>query len=188
MTWAEGGVAVAWIVVGADNLRRARATQAAGGDSGFPRPLAALLVLGGLLAAWALLEQRTDRWDVPAGASLLGVVAACGGTLLHLRARQTLGAAWATHVTPRANPAPVISGPYAVIRHPLYVAVRLLGVAVPLVHPTPAALCLAVGLLLGTGLKARAEERALAAQFPTYAAYAAATPRFYPRLSRARPE
>lgn len=75
-------------------------------------------------------------------------------------------------------------GPYAFVRHPLYsahIACYCL-IALPRLSPWSLAV-LALGVT-GEAIRARNEERLLGAVFPDYAAYAASTPRFIPRLGR----
>jgi protein-S-isoprenylcysteine O-methyltransferase Ste14 len=72
-------------------------------------------------------------------------------------------------------------GPYALVRHPLYAAYILTYLLVALPRLGPVALALVVVGIGGEVLRARNEERVLAAAFPGYTAYAAVTPRFVPR-------
>jgi protein-S-isoprenylcysteine O-methyltransferase Ste14 len=86
------------------------------------------------------------------------------------------------HPTPRANGTLVAHGPYRWIRHPMYTAVMLLGLACVLTRTDALAwllwgvLCL---MLLG---KAVLEERWMAALHPDYAPYQARTRWFIPYL------
>jgi protein-S-isoprenylcysteine O-methyltransferase Ste14 len=76
----------------------------------------------------------------------------------------------------------VTCGPYAVIRHPLYMCEALAATGLIILHLSW--ISVTVGLILG-GLQLRRvffEEAVLGAAFPDYAAYAAQTPRFLPRL------
>lgn len=75
------------------------------------------------------------------------------------------------------------SGPFRLVRNPIYVALNLLAIGSALWVPTRF-LAVAVALmLLGSDLRARAEEKLLAGSFgPPYAEYAAKTKRFIPGL------
>ncbi|HRX84067.1 MAG TPA: methyltransferase [Phycisphaerae bacterium] len=77
----------------------------------------------------------------------------------------------------------VSDGPYSLCRNPLYVGTMLLAVGVGLCFENVLVLVAAVAILLPIHyLAARLEENNLALRFPAeYAAYAATTPRFWPR-------
>jgi protein-S-isoprenylcysteine O-methyltransferase Ste14 len=83
---------------------------------------------------------------------------------------------------PKDGAALVCHGPYRHVRHPMYLAVLLFAVGVTIGFD--AAWRWAVLALLAVVLhfKARHEERALAARYPDYAAYARRTPALLPFL------
>jgi protein-S-isoprenylcysteine O-methyltransferase Ste14 len=76
----------------------------------------------------------------------------------------------------------ITKGPYAVVRHPLYVCeeIAILGVLIPVISPLAVLIVLVHGLLqLRRMLN---EEKVLRATFPEYEDYAARTPRLIPRF------
>jgi protein-S-isoprenylcysteine O-methyltransferase Ste14 len=76
----------------------------------------------------------------------------------------------------------VATGPYALVRHPLYLCEEITVLGVALVHLSPTA-ALIVALQWMFQLRRMAnEEKVLAAAFPEYATYAARTPRIIPSL------
>jgi protein-S-isoprenylcysteine O-methyltransferase Ste14 len=79
----------------------------------------------------------------------------------------------------------VTSGPYARIRHPLYLGeiVHILGIAV--LAGTPVALYLFAGALVLQVLRAKVEERKFLRTIPEYARYKARTGFLWPRLRSA---
>ena len=181
MTRPEVVVLFAWAVVGGDNLWRAWRARRRTSERGVVRLTAGGLVLVGLAVASQQMERMADRWTASPVLVIVGMLSALLGAAVHLHARHTLGNQWATSIRPTATDAPVTDGLYGRVRHPLYAAIRLLSVGLVCVHPSPATFCLTAGLMAGTGIKARAEERALTAAFPElYPPYAARTPRFCP--------
>lgn len=178
-------VAAAWIALALDSLGLARRERRAGArvpDAG--GALRAAFVAALLVMAFAL-EGLTGRWHPPGGLALVGAVLAASGLALHARARRALGPHWSTAVRPASPPALVEHGPYARVRHPIYLALVLLVAGSFLAHPSPATACLAAGAGVGIGLKVRLEERVLrAALGADYARYAERVPALVPRLSR----
>ena len=80
----------------------------------------------------------------------------------------------------------VTTGPYALSRHPLYLAetIAMLGVVLPLAD---ARLLLVLPFVFGQWLRVGWEEGVLAAEFPEYAAYASRVPRYFPWFRRSAP-
>ena len=86
---------------------------------------------------------------------------------------------------PRANARLITTGAYSRLRHPMYAALGLYALGFAIGWNTPVHWLSALALALILVLKSRREERFLHARFPDYAAYAARTPRFVPRLRTA---
>ena len=81
---------------------------------------------------------------------------------------------------PRAGGRLITGGPYRHMRHPMYTAVLLFGVAEVLAYGDALKLLALVLLVLVLWKKSSVEEAALREKFPEYAAYAAGTKRFFP--------
>jgi len=179
-------IAAAWIVLALDNLRLARRERAARASLATCAARLGFLVV--LLAGAALLEHRTGgRFGFHPLAAAAGLALAGAGLALHLRARRTLGSRWSSAVTVQPGHQVVTSGPYAVVRHPLYLGVLLLTAGTVLAHPSMATICISGGLAVGIALKIPAEERSLRAHCgDAWRHYAESVPALIPRPSRVR--
>ncbi len=75
----------------------------------------------------------------------------------------------------------ITSGPYARVRHPMYVCVLWFGLAAALLYSSWLKLLLLLLLFAVLWMKAAEEEKGLRASFPAYASYAATVGRFLPK-------
>lgn len=102
---------------------------------------------------------------------------------LAIWARRHLGRNWSAAITTKVDHELVRSGPYAVVRHPIYTAMLGMFVGTAIVSGTPHAL-LAVALIAAVYIrKIRIEERHLQAIFGAqYKAYCDRTSALIPRL------
>lgn len=75
----------------------------------------------------------------------------------------------------------IIGGPYALVRHPMYVAVLWLGLCAVVLYASAAALLLWALLFLVLDRKAAVEETYLRTHFADYGTYADKVGRFLPR-------
>jgi protein-S-isoprenylcysteine O-methyltransferase Ste14 len=157
---------------------------------GFGRPLRPSLpavgVLAVTLALGAWLERQTAwrAFHAPA-AGAAGLILVWIGAVLHVQARRALGERWSPAVAP-ADPRRLLqTGPYAIVRHPLYAALGVMALGTALAHPSLAVLAGGGGLALGLALKVRAEERVLRRTFgAAWDAYARRVPALLPRPLR----
>lgn len=105
-----------------------------------------------------------------------------GATALFVAATRAMGRNWSIVARTREDHELIQSGPFAMVRHPIYtaIALQLIGCAVALGHP--ARLIVALPLYaLGTWLRISVEERLLHALFGArYDAYARRVKRFVP--------
>jgi len=128
--------------------------------------MVAILVLGVAGPGW---PDGARWWLKGAGALLL-----FGGAVLFVRAARSLGSELTPFPRPAAGAELVETGPYVIVRHPIYSAGILVfsGISLAL---SPWALAATAALTLIWALKARVEERFLVARFPGYGDYCART-------------
>jgi protein-S-isoprenylcysteine O-methyltransferase Ste14 len=125
-----------------------------------------------------------EIWRTPAiaGWILVGVTAA--GLLFCWWARIHLGRMWSSSVTRKADHRIVDTGPYALVRHPIYTGVITASAAMALQKASLAALAGFALVVLGFWIKARLEERFLRAELgaEAYDAYSQRTAMLFPGL------
>ena len=124
--------------------------------------LAAILGVGLLAPGW----PDGARWWLKVGAILL----VFAGALVVARAGRALGAGFTPFPKPADEGALVESGPYGVVRHPVYSGGLLFTAGISLAL-SPWALVATAALAIVWALKARVEERFLRARYPNYADY-----------------
>ncbi|MFZ1989930.1 MAG: isoprenylcysteine carboxylmethyltransferase family protein [Alphaproteobacteria bacterium] len=111
--------------------------------------------------------------------SLTGLVAL--GILFAWWARIHLGSLWSGNVTQKEGHRIIETGPYAIVRHPIYTGLLLSAYALAGLRAAPVAFAGAALITLGWYLKARLEERFLSGDLgPEYAAYRARVPMLVP--------
>ena len=118
--------------------------------------------------------------------AITAVVLAFGSVLLLIAAIRTLGKQWSLVARVVDSHALITSGPYAIVRHPIYLAMMGLLVATGVAFVTPAGISAAVCVyVLGTVLRICVEERLLKAKLgESYRRYAQKVPAFLPLLWR----
>jgi len=74
----------------------------------------------------------------------------------------------------------IVNGPYAWVRHPMYVCVLWMGIAAVVLYASWLKLAALMALFVVLWLKASVEEKALLMRFPAYREYASRVGRFIP--------
>ena len=117
---------------------------------------------------------------------LVGLMAA--GFLLACWARLTLGRLWSAGVERKEDHRIIDSGPYAIVRHPIYTGLLAAALALALVKATPLALIGLVLTAIGFTVKAQLEEQFLASELgeASYADYRRRVPMLVPFLRRGK--
>jgi CubicO group peptidase (beta-lactamase class C family)/isoprenylcysteine carboxyl methyltransferase (ICMT) family protein YpbQ len=148
-----------------------------------------LLVLVGALLMMLPDGETTRLPLVPAPgraeAWVLVAVAALGFAFTWW-ARIHIGRLWSSNVTRKADHHVVDTGPYAIVRHPIYSGLILAALATATARDLQAALGGAALMIAGFWVKARLEERFLREQLgpDAYGAYARRVPMLVPSLRR----
>lgn len=123
------------------------------------------------------------EWDVSDSVAwaMFGVIVV--GIAFAWWARLHLGTLWSGSVTRKADHRVVDSGPYALVRHPIYTGILGSALATGIARGETGALLGAGLLCAGIWMKARLEERFLSVELgPEYAAYRARVPMLVPFL------
>ena len=131
----------------------------------------ALVVTGPLLQGLGVLEALSHvPLALAAGAVALGVA----GFALAVWAQETMGVAWRPDIAPAEDAAVVTRGPFALARHPSYVAMLAVALGAVVLAPNACGALGVVVLLVGLVATIRAEEAELLARYgDAYRAYAA---------------
>jgi len=138
-----------------------------------------LLSVPGIPLRWLYLQL----WPSGLWAFWIGAAVTVAGLLFAVWARQHLGSNWSRAVTIKQGHELITSGPYAVVRHPIYTGILtgFLGTAIAL-SQVRGFIAFAV-VFLALRAKFRMEEEWMRSQFgETYAAYAHKTAALVPYL------
>jgi len=162
-----------------DGRSKERARQGAGGRAPV---IANLLVFALFLATLLLFSSYPDKAAL--GAALLGSIIAVVGAGLILRSRVELGPAWSLAPMADQRTGLVTTGPYRVVRHPIYLGLTLVAAGQALAFASwPALLVVLIGIIPTFAWRALAEEQLLACVFgEDYARYRRQTKMIIPYL------
>jgi protein-S-isoprenylcysteine O-methyltransferase Ste14 len=148
----------------------------------------------GLLVAGALLLLHSTRrllhaprlWHVGTGGAYALAALTLVGILFAWWARIHLGRLWSGAITRKEGHRVVDSGPYGLVRHPIYTGLIVAIAATAAAQATATGLLGAALIVVGLWLKARAEERFLTAELgaDAYGAYRRRVPMLIPRIRR----
>lgn len=136
----------------------------------------------GLLGFGSLVTHFTPLWALPEGIGW-AFAAVCGsGLLFTWWARVAIGSLWSAAVSRKEGHSIVQSGPYGLVRHPIYTGLIIAALAHAIIIGQAANLTGALLLTVGFWLKARLEERFLSEELSSsaYADYRRRTPMLVP--------
>lgn len=175
-------------------LRRTGSTgfHGLGGRPGSPEWIAGVgftvaLLVGAAAPVLALLDvvEPFSALDVTA-AHVAGLVLAVGGIGLTFYAQVAMGASWRIGVDPAERTQLVTTGPFALVRNPIFAAMLPTALGLTLLVPSWVAIAGLAGLVVALELQVRVVEEPylLQAHGDAYAAYAARVGRFVPGTGR----
>jgi protein-S-isoprenylcysteine O-methyltransferase Ste14 len=123
-------------------------------------PVVANFSAFGLFFAALVMFSRSSEAFLALPLAVSGCLLALAGAALVLRSRAELGSAWS--LVPRASQSLVTTGPYRLVRHPIYLGLVLVAVGEALAFGCLPALLIVLSAILPTFVwRARAEETLL---------------------------
>jgi len=127
-------------------------------------------------------QSELILWRSPDALAWTMVALALGGFLFTWWARIHLGRLWSSNVARKEHHHLIDTGPYGIVRHPIYTGITVASVATATMRGTALAWVGAVVMTLGWYVKARLEERFLREQLgeETYRDYARRVPMLVP--------
>jgi protein-S-isoprenylcysteine O-methyltransferase Ste14 len=147
-------------------------------------PLAANLAAFGLFFPSLLIFSRSSEGPMALPLALSGCMLALTGAILVLRSRAELGSAWS--LLPRAdrNAGLVTTGPYRLVRHPIYLGLTVLAAGNALCFGSGLSFLLVLSGIVPTfAWRARVEELQLSRRFgERFAVYRQQTKMIIPHL------
>jgi protein-S-isoprenylcysteine O-methyltransferase Ste14 len=165
-------------------LARSRTVARAKGRVGYR----VIPVLGAFLVFAPFSQRLSPRlltWQLPAGAAWTMVGVAVVGFAFTWWARIHLGRLWSSDVTRKEGHRVVDTGPYRLVRHPIYTGLCLAAFATAIIEGSVIAVIGAAILAVGFHYKARVEERFLTTELgENYTEYAKRTPMLVPLKRR----
>lgn len=139
-----------------------------------------LLIIAGVVLLFTV-NSGDYLWRLSLAARWGTVGLALAGFVFTWWARITLGRFWARNVSRKTDHRVIDTGPYALVRHPIYSGIIVATIATALLKATAVAWAGVAVMTLGWYVKARLEERFLHAELgESYGAYKARVPMLVP--------
>jgi protein-S-isoprenylcysteine O-methyltransferase Ste14 len=153
---------LAWIVSGFFTKRTVKRARRARLPSTLDRVLLAVVVAVALIAT----KYGGTLWTPSplVGGLLAGIVAI--GLIFTLWARARIGRTWSAAVVLKEDHELIRTGPYAIVRHPIYTGFIVMALGTALDAGAAAGLALVGALSVGLWVKSRREDELMAASFP----------------------
>ncbi len=133
-----------------------------------------------ILLVTLILLPADDNWPTPLWVTGLGLLLILLGLIVMAIAALRLGGSLRPSPVPAANGELQTVGLYRYVRHPIYSGVLAVVVGLAIRSGSLITLAVAAVTIGFFAVKAKWEEQQLADHYPSYSAYAARTPRFFP--------
>jgi protein-S-isoprenylcysteine O-methyltransferase Ste14 len=159
VAWAV--IVVVWVVMA---FRTKRTVARSGGVA----RLAVLYVIAVIVLTRPLAHTSLHHhiWKPSAAVSMVALVLIVAGAVFALWARLTIGTNWSGVVTLKQDHELMQSGPYHVVRHPIYTGLLTMGVASALQYDEPFSFILLAVVIVMLAFKIRLEEKLMTESFP----------------------
>ena len=163
--WVTG--ILVWVAMAFFTKRTA--VRGSRGWYGWQLAVALLLVL--VFRALTRVPLHHELYDAPLVA-VLAVVLVVASLALAIWARVTIGRNWSGAAVVKEGHELVVSGPYALVRHPIYTGILGMAIGTALNYAEPYGFLVVTALGIGFWLKLRVEEQLMTSEFPDeYPAY-----------------
>ena len=160
----EAAIVIAWVLWLASWLAAALWSDPAAKRPGFGRESSYWIAqIAGVYLVFFRFDRVDDYrlWHLGPGIDWVLAALAVAGLLFTWWARLYLGRLWSSSVTRKAHHRVIDTGPYAIVRHPIYTGIIAAIVATAIVKGTFSGIVGALLITYGYWIKARLEERFL---------------------------
>lgn len=166
------GCWVAWLLYWLVMAFRTKPTIERGGFISY-RVVGAILIVVWLVIERLLnLSSHSRLWQTTLALGLVTDLLVLAGAAFTVWARITLGRNWSAEVTFKQDHELIESGPYALVRHPIYTGLILMALGTAINYGRTIGFAVLVAFCGAIWWKARQEERVMSSHFPdAYAEY-----------------
>lgn len=145
-----------------------------------------LVVMQFTILVLLVVLPHGDLWLVSEAVGTISVTVLMLGLFVVLLGIVSLGNSLTASPLPKRDAVLRTSGMYALVRHPIYSGIILIGLAMMILSASVWGIGLCVALIAVLSYKSRFEEKLLLAKFPGYTTYASQVGRLIPFVGRLR--